>query len=62
MSNIANGNYSASAGMVSTSSSGISNDYEGREVNVNVTGTLQADGDQLVAVINNSNKKTYYTT
>jgi hypothetical protein len=37
-------------------------DFEGREVNVNVTGTLQADGDQLVAVINNSNKKSYYTT
>jgi hypothetical protein len=62
MSNIASGNYSASMGSYSSTSSSMVSDFEGREVNVNVTGTLQADGDQLVAVINNSNKKSYYTT
>jgi len=63
LSSIASGNYSASTNVASSGSysSGI-NDFEQREVTVNVTGTLQADGDQLVAVINNSNKKSYYTT
>ena len=58
----ASGDYSASGGGYSggyaTSSSG--GDWETREVNVNVTGTLVADGDQLVTVINNTNKKNYY--
>ena len=62
MANVANGNYSSSMGSYSSTSSSMVSDYEGREVTVNVTGTLQADGDQLVAVINNSNKKSYYTT
>lgn len=62
LANAASGNYSASMGSYSSTSSAISNDFEGRDINVNVTGTLQADGDQLVAVINNSNKKSYYTT
>jgi hypothetical protein len=30
-------------------------------VNVNVNGTLQADGDQLLAVINSTNNRNYYT-
>ena len=62
LSNIAGGNYSASAsvaGSGSYSSSG--GGYETRDVNVRVTGTLQANGDQLIAVINNTNKKNYYT-
>ena len=62
MANIAAGNYSGGGIATSSSSSSIGGDYESRDVNVNVTGTLQADGDQLVAVINNSNKKSYYTT
>ena len=63
LSNVASGNYSAGMGSYTGgTSSSITNDYESRDVNVNVTGTLQADGDQLVAVINNSNKKSYYTT
>lgn len=58
----ASGDYSAGGGGYSggyaTSSSG--GNWEAREVNVNVTGTLVADGDQLVTVINNTNKKNYY--
>ena len=42
-----------------TSSSGSS--YETRDVHVTVNGTLQAHGDQLIAVINNTNKRNYYT-
>ena len=62
LSNVASGNYSASAGVATSSYSSFASDYETRDVNVNVTGTLQADGDQLVAVINNTNNKNYYTT
>ena len=62
MSNIAAGNFSSSMGTYSSTSSSMVSDYEGRDVNVNVTGTLQADGDQLVAVINNTNKKNFYTS
>ena len=54
MANIANGNYSSSQGAYSNTTSSYGSDYEQREVYVNVTGTLQADGDALVAVINNS--------
>jgi len=63
LSNIANGNYSSSAGIATSgSSSSFTSDYEQRDVYVNVTGTLQADGDQLVAVINNTEKKNRLTT
>ena len=63
LSNIASGDYSAAGGGYSGgySSSSSGNDYETREVYVNVNGTLQADGNQLIAVINNTNKKNYYT-
>ena len=58
MSNIAAGNYSAGGGVAtSTSSSSLANEFEQRDVYVNVSGTLQADGDQLVAVLNNTNKR-----
>ena len=62
LSAVASGDYSAGGGGYSGgySSSG-SNGYETREVNINVNGTLQADGNQLIAVINNTNKKNYYT-
>ena len=62
LSAVASGDYSAAGGGYSGggySSSG-SNGYETREVNVNVNGTLVANGDQLVAVIQNTNKKNYY--
>ena len=63
LSAVASGDYSAGGGGYSGgSSSGSSgNEYETRQVNVNVTGTLQADGNQLIAVIQNTNKKNYYT-
>lgn len=63
LSNIASGNYSGGGYVASsTTSSAASGDFETREVSVNVTGTLQADGDQLVAVISNTQDKNYYTT
>ena len=63
LSAVASGDYSASGGGYSGgySSSSSDNGYETREVYVNVNGTLQADGNQLIAVINNTNKKNYYT-
>lgn len=62
LSNVAAGNYSASPAVASGSYSAGSNDYETREVQVQVTGTLQADGDKLVAVLNNTNNRNGYTT
>ena len=63
LSNIASGDYSAAGGGYSGdySSASSGGGYETREVYVNVNGTLQADGNQLIAVINNTNKKNYYT-
>ena len=63
LSAVASGDYSASAGGYSSGgySSGGGGDYETREVKVYVTGTLEADGDKLITVINNTNKKNYYT-
>ena len=63
LSGIASGNYSAGAGVAtsSTTSSSVS-DYEQRDVYVNVQGVLRADGDQLLAVINSTEKKNKVTT
>ena len=63
LSAVASGDYSAAGGGYSGSygSGSSGGDYETREVNVNVTGTLVANGDQLITVINNTNKKNYYT-
>lgn len=63
LSNVASGDYSAAGGGYSGdyASAGGSNGYDTREVNVNVNGTLQADGDQLLAVINATNNRNYYT-
>ena len=62
LASVAGGDYSAAGGGYSggggSSSSG---GYETREVTVTVNGTLQANGDQLIAVINNTNKRNYYT-
>ena len=52
----------ASSAPIASSQYGSGNDYAIKEVVVNVTGTLQADGDQLVAVISNTQDKNYYTT
>lgn len=62
LSNVANGNYSASSGVATSTSSNYASGYEQRDVYVNVQGVLRADGDQLIAVINNTNKKTQFTT
>ena len=62
LSNVAAGNYSASPGVASGSYSSNTNSYETRDIQVNVTGTLQADGDKLVAVLNNTNNRNGYTT
>lgn len=64
LSAVASGDYSASAGGYAGggySSGGGSGDYEQREVKVYVTGSLEADGDKLRAVIKSSNNKAYYT-
>ena len=62
LSQVASGDYSAGAGGYSSGySSSSGGDWDTREVTVNVTGTLTANGDQLITVINNANKKNYYT-
>lgn len=62
LSNVASGNYSAGTSVASSAYGYGGQDYETRELTVNVTGTLQADGDQLTAVLNNTNNKKGYTT
>jgi len=63
LSAVASGDYSAGGGGYSGgySSGGSNSNYEQREVKVYVTGTLEADGDKLKAVLDSSNKKSYYT-
>lgn len=61
LSAVASGDYSAGGGGYSGGySSGGGSGYETREVTVNVTGSLEANGDQLIAVINNTNRNNYY--
>lgn len=62
LSNVASGNYSASANVASGAYSSSYNNYETREVKVEVSGTLEADGSVLTAVIKNSENKKGYTT
>jgi len=63
MSNVASGNYSASVASSSYSSTGsYGSSSFGREMEVKVTGTLTANGSQLVAVLNNENDRKNYTT
>lgn len=63
LANIASGgSYSSSVSSYSGSSSSVANNFEQRDVYVKVTGTLRADGDQLLAVINNTDNKNQYTT
>jgi len=62
LSSVASGDFSGGSGGYSGDYSGSGgNGYETRDVKVYVTGTLEADGDKLIAVINNTNKKNYYT-
>ena len=66
LSNVASGNYSSSSATStvasSSYSSSASNDWAESEVNVKVTGTLQANGSALVAVLNNEEKRKSHTT
>lgn len=68
LSNVASGNYNASSNVASATgsygagSSPINTGFESREININVTGTLRADGNQLVTVIENENKRRTVTT
>lgn len=62
LANVAGGNYGASTNVASSSYSSGNSDYVGREITVKVGGTLEADGNKLIAVINNTNKRNYYTT
>ena len=63
LSSVASGDFSGGGGGYSGdySGGGSGSGYETREVKVYVTGTLEADGDKLITVINNTNKKNYYT-
>lgn len=66
LANVAAGNYSAAASPVAASGYGTARNGENggwtlREMNINVTGTMKADGDQLITVINNTNKRNSYT-
>ena len=66
LANVAQGNYSSAAASVASSGYGAARNgdnggYTMREMTVNVTGTLKADGDQLITVINNTNKRNSYT-
>ena len=63
LSAVASGDYSAAGGGYSSSgySSGGGGDYETRDINIQVSGTLTADGDKLQAVLNSSKNKSYYT-
>lgn len=67
LSNVASGNY-GSAGAVASStgsyggSSTVGTSFETRDITVNVKGSLRADGNQLLAVIENENTRRNHTT
>lgn len=62
LANVAAGNYSAGSGVASGNYSSGSSGFATSEVTVHVTGELRADGDQLVTVINNANRRRGYNT
>ena len=62
LANVASGNYSASTNVATNTTSSITNGYEEREIYVHVEGALRADGNQLLAVINQTEKKNWSTT
>lgn len=67
LSNVASGNY-GSAGAVASSTgsyggfSSVGTSFETRDITVNVKGSLRADGNQLLAVIENENTRRNHTT
>lgn len=62
MSNIANGNYSVSTNVASSGNYGSSMmEYQQREIDVNISGTFTANGNSLVAVLDNENKRKKHT-
>lgn len=65
LSNIASGNYSASASVATSGNYGSSStttSFDTREIEVKVTGNLYASGNQLLAVIENENNRRNHTT
>ena len=68
LSNVAAGNYSASSNVASatgsygSSASKLGTGFENREITVKVTGTLRGEGNQLLSVIENENKRRNHTT
>lgn len=68
LSNVAAGNYSASTNVASATgnygagSSPINTAFENREMTIKVTGTLKAEGSQLVSVIENERTRLAHTT
>lgn len=66
LSNIAGGSYNTSSSVASSTgsygSSSVGTAFETREINVTVSGKLQADGSVLTAVINNEKKRRNRTT
>lgn len=66
MSNIASGNYSASASVATSgnygSSTSLGTSFDEREVRVKVSGNLYASGNQLMAVIENEDNRRNHTT
>ena len=63
LSNIASGNYSASAStLTSGSSSAVTTAFAEKEITVNVTGTLVGQGSALLGVINSENNRRRSTT
>lgn len=66
LSNVAAGNYSTASAPVASASYGSgrssADSWTARALTVQVEGKLTADGDQLTAVINNTNKRNSHTT
>ncbi len=66
LSNIAEGGGYSAAGSVATSTgsygSSIGTSFDTRDITVNVKGSLRADGNQLLAVIENENTRRNHTT
>ena len=68
LSNVAAGNYSAATSVASStgsyggSSSSLGTSFDTRDITVNVKGSLRADGNQLLAVIENENTRKNRTT
>lgn len=66
LSNIASGNYSASASVATSgnygSSTSVSAAFGEREMNIKVSGKLYASGNQILAVIENENNRKNHTT